>query len=383
MEESERKSKIAFGIGCFHFGVKKRAPFKFRSSDYLKELRIALQSISNVDVVNIYCDDEFENISIDIEESLPNIGEGVGCFPKPLFMTIEFELHIPYRIQAEILQINEELLRTYTEKFKVSIRYTYHCPVTLVELISPSNEGEPSFAVIVVREFIKQELEKQKSDYIQFECLGPSPFHVDCYIKKSDKDDNKKTKWDIEAERVAEKGYDDIIFYYNPEIFKSVQDAKHFIFYDIEDELGFFYYIVQTEVLKMKNWNNIEQLENKLISIQKEKGIKGILKRIFSCSKLLNDAFISVAEFESEELYFQNFIQEHFRYIYSKKEESVFKYFLRNEIDEKFTYPVKQLIQLLTLFESRRTKSIEILVVLLSAIIGGAIGSLLTLIVTR
>lgn len=75
------ENRLSFGIGCFHFGIKKIPPFKFKGSEYIKELRTALQSISNIDNINIYCDDIFENWSIDLTQELQNIKRGKGFFP--------------------------------------------------------------------------------------------------------------------------------------------------------------------------------------------------------------------------------------------------------------------------------------------------------------
>ncbi|WP_288984695.1 hypothetical protein [uncultured Flavobacterium sp.] len=40
--------EIAFGIGCFNFGVKKTPPFEFKGSEYLKELDKELLKIGNL-----------------------------------------------------------------------------------------------------------------------------------------------------------------------------------------------------------------------------------------------------------------------------------------------------------------------------------------------
>jgi hypothetical protein len=39
---SVQENSLAFGVGCFHFGVKKLPPFKFKGSEYIKELKEVL-----------------------------------------------------------------------------------------------------------------------------------------------------------------------------------------------------------------------------------------------------------------------------------------------------------------------------------------------------
>ncbi len=160
--------KISFGIGCFHFGVKRKHPFKFEGAKYINELKKGLESISNVDNIKISCENNFKDYSTHITEELPNIRNGKGFFPRSPFMKIEFQVYIPFRVQA---QISEQLLRrklsflskTFTEKFEVSINYAYHLPVTFIKLVTPSEEGRPSNAVMIVREFLEHEFEKIKS----------------------------------------------------------------------------------------------------------------------------------------------------------------------------------------------------------------------------
>ena len=382
------EGKFSFGIGCFHFGVKKIPPFKFEGSEYINKLRTTLQSISNIDNISIYCDEEFENSSTDVTEELPNISKGVGLFPKPLFMDIEFQLYIPYRIQAQLLEqtgLKQEIefLETFTEKFKVSIHYTYDLPVAFVEPINPSQKGTSSEAVIIVRKFLIHEFESSKSDYIQFEWLGPSPFHADCYIQSGETPGDNERNWEFEVKRLSQRGYDTIIFYFNPIIFAKAEEAKEAIIEEIQDELGFFYSLEQIEVEKMYDWEEIQDSVDQLISIQREKGIKGFLKKMFTCSKHINEAFISIAEFESNELFHRNIILRHYRNIYSDKKETYFQFYVNKKIKDRFTYPTKQGVELISLFESRRIKSVEIFVVLISAMIGGGIGALLTIFLSK
>lgn len=375
---------LSFGIGCFHFGVKKTPPFKFEGSEYIENLRGCLESISNVDKITIACDEEFKNVSFDIEEKLPNIGTGPSFFPRPNFMDIEFEVYIPSRIQAELLEERRvELLRTFTENFKVSIHYTYHFPVTFVQPLRPSEKNSPSESVQIIREFLKQKLESSGDEYIQFECLGPSPFHVDCYIRSGESECASKGDWKFEAKRLSKKGYDDMIFNFDQEMFGEASEAMDVIMEDTGDELGFFYNVVQSEVERMFDWEPLQDSVTKLVGIQRMNGIKGIWKRAFVRSKLINENFPNIAEFEGNDIYVQNIIQKDYRNIYLDRKNEYFRYYVDNQIKERFIYPTKEMHQLISFFESRRAKSVEVFVVLISAILGGSIGALLTILLTK
>jgi len=377
------EERLSFGIGCFHFGVKKKPPFKFEGSEYLKKVRTSLQSISNIDRINVKCEDEFENWSIDISEDLPKIDSGPGFFPNPLFMDIEFEVYLPFRIQAELLEVKEEFLETFTEKFSVWIHYTYHFPVTFIQPIDPSERSSPSDAVIILRKFLKGEFESLKDDYIQFELLGPSPFHANCYVQSEETQGDHEMSKIFRVQRLFQKGYGEIIFDFNKEMFAKKNEAMDAIKEEIKDELGFFYDIVQSEVVKVHEWGKITNFIIQLNNILRLKGIVGIWKRLFMRSKLLNEVFTTVVEFESEELFDNNNIQSDYRDIYFKGEEHYFQSDIDKQIKERFVYPTKQIYQLIEFLESRRLRSVENLVILISAILGGAIGAILIILLSN
>jgi len=138
---------------------------------------------------------------------------------------------------------------------------------------------------------------------------------------------------------------------------------------------------VQENVVRRHNWRRIENLIDDLISIHRMRGFKGFLKKMFVGSKRINEAFTSIAEFESEEPFLNNHKQGIYDGIYSGKKITYFQSYFDDEM-EQITYPTKERKQLLNFFESRRTKSIEIYMILISAIIGGVIGTLIGALLT-
>jgi len=318
-----------------------------------------------------------------VSEELPNIQEGPDFFPIPLYMDIEFQVYIPFRIQAQLSEREVQTLQTFTEKFKISIHHTYDLPVTFVEPLNPSQESTPSDAVQIVREFLEQECKRSKSDYVQFEYLGPSPFHADCYIQPGKTQGDDEADWIFQARHLPQRDYDHMIFEFNPRIFAEAIEAGDAIMEEIMHELGFFYSIVQLGVVKIGDWIRIQDLVDELISIQRMKGIRGFLKRVFERSKLINEAFTSIAEFESEEFEYQGFIQTRYGSVCSGREGAYFQSYIDNQIQERISCPTKEVGQLISFFEGRRVKSVETLVLLGSAILGGAIGALLTILLSK
>lgn len=203
----------SFGIGCFHFGIRKKAPFKYKDSDYIRELQISLSKIPNLDNLKLHYDNSLEDDvgGEPIDENLPNLKDDVGYYPQIPHLDLEFDLYIPLRVQAELCHTEEKLIHTFTERFKVRIFQSYYFPVSVVETLSPTKPNSPSKGIQIVREFLNRELAVDKSPYIRFECIGPSPFHLDCYIlpKKRDTDEF----WLLETVELIESGYDKVFFY--------------------------------------------------------------------------------------------------------------------------------------------------------------------------
>lgn len=380
--ESRHYDWVSFGIGCFHFGVKKHPPFKFEGSAYIKALHKALNSISNIDNLKIDCNESFKKLSVKINEKLPSIRKKVGVFPNPFRFKIEFDLYLPLRIQKELFKFKtiERTPRTYTEKFRIHMHYTYHLPVTFVECVNPSKVNNPSDGVIVLRKFLEKEFEKSKSDFIRFEWLGPSPFHVNCYIHKGKPTDDGLTDWTFYSERPHIKyGYDVVDFYFNPKSFKNVEDVMPLIKEESSHELGFFYKFNQGRSKKIRKWSQIDTIIEELNSIQGMKGIKGGFKRTFCRNKIISQAITAIAELETDIISLKDFIQVSLDSIYSGKEVIIFKTDIDKAIQLDYSYPTKEMTQLLNFFEQRRVKSLEMLIVIISAIIGGSIGALITI----
>ena len=72
----------AFGIGCFHFGIKKTPPFEFNGSEYIEELKKTLSKIPNLNNLKIKTDDEFESFEVEIIEALPSLENDIDYFDK-------------------------------------------------------------------------------------------------------------------------------------------------------------------------------------------------------------------------------------------------------------------------------------------------------------
>tara|TARA_R110002033_G_scaffold1489_1_gene12959 strand:- start:534 stop:1658 length:1125 start_codon:yes stop_codon:yes gene_type:complete len=368
--------KKYFAIGCFNFGVKKEPPFEFTGSEYLIELEKELSNVKNLTDLTIETDDDFQNYKEQITKKTINVQKNKGSFPDALILDISFNLHIPFKKQAKIRRVKKKRLRTHTEDFSVKISSNYYVPVAIIESLNPTEKTDSSTAVQLVREYLKGEFKKSEYNYIRFESLGPSPFHLNCFLFPK-KDEEKD--WLFESNEFIQKGYNELTIFYNKHQFLNSDDAMEFLSESIVDEFGFYYAYQQGKVYKMYEWRKIQNKLHKLLKIEESKGIVGVYKKFFQRQGLIGKLFIGLATFEGQSIFDNNFYQNNYNQTFLIDEDVYFKTFIDKEMEENQNYPIKQTTELINFLESRRVKSIELTMAIIAAIVGGAIGSLITI----
>ena len=210
---------IPFGIGCFNFGINRLPPFKLTGKQYIADLKSSLELIPNISNIKIDVDESFKSIDTEITKPIKSIKEGFGFFPPGMsFFSLQFNIYIPFRFQEGV---RGEKLHTNTENFKVYTNTAYHFIVTYIESLDSPDNCSPSDGVFVVREFLKKQFEKIKSN-IRFECLGPSPFHADFFIKPGRDKDSGKYRKGLYSEQIEKLGYNLFNFYYDPSYFSDI-----------------------------------------------------------------------------------------------------------------------------------------------------------------
>lgn len=369
----------AFAIGCFHFGVKKEPPFTLSGKQYVDELTTFISLVPSIEFLDIDFDDNFSDATLDIDagEVILPIMEGDDYFPAPEFGIVVFTVRIPYRVQSSLIGVAEKFLDTYTEDFLVQIRYPYHWPVAFVQPFNVSEFPDPSTAVQVVREFLKQEFSKVSSDWIRFEYLGPSPYHVRCYISPNPSTpDSSKAR--VSSTRAYSRGYDRIDFFYDKSSFEDDSEVREFILSEIENDLSLFYKLVQLDNIRDSEWDKLRTLLGELIRLQKRSGWRGHLERLLKSQSVINEIFIDLANFESSDMSLESFTRREYETSFLSELSSVFK----NDVDKvknsKLTYPTQEISKLVQFFEDRRNRAVETRVVIIAAILGGIVGSVIT-----
>jgi hypothetical protein len=375
-----------FGIGCFHFGLHETAERGFDGQRYVDEIRMVLESIPSIDDIELRGPPELLVVTWEVEDPPPSMSQGQGHFPDLAGSTatglqVEFNVRIPYRIQSDLFETEPDLLTTGTERFRVTYDYSYYGPVAFVIPIDAKQGSSPADGVRVVRDFLSEEFRRSDTKFIRFEVLGPSPLHTECVLQPSTASEQKLLTHSgpFDCKEELSTGYSTTTFSYDPEVFSTAEDAFGTLRHNSVSELGFYYHLRRYEDSKIHAWSDIERLTQTLAELQNRKGLRARLQRSFTSAKPTTEGFIKLAQYESSEIVHKSAMQRDYSDIYSTGDPPCFKRHLDSLIDESFTAPTGPALRILQLTEARHVKRIDTIALLISSVLGGAIGALLTL----
>ncbi|MDX6446754.1 MAG: hypothetical protein QOH71_3828 [Blastocatellia bacterium] len=364
-----------FGVGCFHFWPAGKAPFIFEMERYISDLRAALESVPAIS--NIQIDFDEETPSFQIENDLTELSDGEDFLPVPAFLEIRFDIYIPFRIQ-QVLASDYTPEDTLSESFRVNIQYAYDAPVCFVEPLNPTGVASASDAVQVVREYLNQQI-NSLGKAVRFDSIGPSPFHADFSLHSRPNADYRG----FQVEHDRNRGYDKIRFFFSEHEFESVDSAKEELFSNLTDELGLYYQLMLSRAKGIHEWEKIENVLSKLFDAWGKRSLRQRFANVFLQGWYINKLITAIVSLEADQLFRKNSVDERYRSIYSKNEQTFIPYFIDNGIKELSPYPTKQISDLALFLEGRRSRALELLVVLLASLTGGVAGSLFTILLAK
>ncbi len=367
-------SERFFGIGCFHFAP---APSEGTQTlgEFVGTVRATLESFDIVEsVVAADCDLTEADFAFETPRDAADLSRGEEPYPNLPQGYYEFVLVLEHDVQAAL--ITHPSVRTHTDRFRVELRYGYAMPVAIVEPLAPAQRPEPSQAVQIVREALEVSCDDPTLP-IRFQSLGPSPLHADFSLGAATEDyDPDLFGFDLLV--TASRGYDFYDFFYDRREFPSACDAFDGLMDFLRDELDLYYRVVGVRAQRIIGWQKLDGLTWALVGLHQRRGLRGYLGRLAHGKRALNDAFVVLAEFEGTDLLTESSLDRDYRDTYESDEPAWLRSLVDKERADKSTYPTEQTSSLIQLFETRRLSGLELTALLLSAIVGGLIGSLVT-----
>src|SRR5688572_23268338 len=116
-----------FGAACYHFGYK-TAQQHIDGGSYLEELVAAFRQMTNIVEFAVDADDDLRNLDEDVEFDWGELDDGHPPTPSWFFSTVNILLHIPRRVQAEVLGRGEHSLDLGTETFRLHFSHQFRGP---------------------------------------------------------------------------------------------------------------------------------------------------------------------------------------------------------------------------------------------------------------
>lgn len=365
----------SLGLACFHFGTKLKKGETWRTEDHIKEIEKTLKLIPSIDEIVVLYDKRIKQEFV-IEEPPGELKNG-HFFPKVFFLSVSFVLTIPRRIQESSAGESWAFKRTNTEKFRLRIIDTFYGPISIVEPIEPSPETSPSYSVEIVKDFLDSEFEKIESN-VTFESVGPSPFSADLYFIENSSEDKQRI---IEKNELPKRGFNEIYFFYKSDLFENEEKALSYLIKEIEGEIGLFYRISRRKTKTLAAWDKIEK---EIKQIEKLENSPNTSKREkWSLNKKRRDLIDSLYKFEASHTTAQNSTTKDISTLYKKQTPYFFREYLIQQESEFPEHPIGPVRDWLVHGESRALKSLEIWAIMLSAVLGGASGGLVSLLLQK
>lgn len=364
-----------FGVGCFHFGYRKPVPYSFSGSNYVNDVKKALSSLPSLSELD---GSFFEELCepYDVSDETQNLFGNGHYFPGVMGLNIAFTLFIPFRVQSELFPHESVEMQTTTETFRVTVRESFHGPSSFVECVGATDKCSPSDSVRLLRAYLEREFKKLVTP-VSFEYLGPSPFHADFFLRPGAATADQF----FVLEETKRRGYNDLVFKYNQN--RSPDEALDDLFDELSDELSLFYEIQRRAVRLMNDGESLTAHWQALQSIvTPSPGLFDVRSRMRihrDAQVLVSEAYTLQAQYAVEEQQVQ-------RDIASTYERGVVTYlekYLCDRSEKLPMYPVESILKWGEHVVGSSLKSAEIAAVVLSAIGGGIIGSLLTSLMSR
>jgi len=363
--------QISFGVACFRFSYWDEESNAIEPEAVLEAARATLEALPAVN--NLETRPSLFSHEIVMDQDLrPSLQDGHPVV-SPRAEQFDFDLYVPERVQAALFEAAMTGLPpdTGTERFRVHIRDTFHGEVAYVQPLEPDGEHSPSSAVQVVREFLRGNF-KDPAGRVQFETLGPSPFHAEFHLALGSVPDGQA----FSLELTRPRGYADLRFVANDRSFHSLDKALDELLFELSDQLGLFYEVTALRAQAIREWGALgDQIERLL----EKRNTPTQWRRRHSARRLaLDDLMNDLARFEIAQAYRQSAITEHRRNLNDPAGGTHLSEFVNGAIKEFPQYPTEQVGRVLAFHWNRRQKRMEYAVAVVSALVGVA-GTLLTL----
>lgn len=338
---------LEFGVGLISFAVR-GATGPSEPSAWRKAVEASLLNAANITELTITDDaDEFS-----------------------------FVISIPKHLHQDV-----PLGQLASERYRVRTVAGYYGLFSFVTALDPSEPGEGSLGVRLVRE----QLAKQLADdpHITLHFVGPSPFHADftLYTRAEYPDsENIDPSLPISGRVDPMPGYAVASFVYDPKEFATEMTALDALQDDLSDELSLFYAEVQARAERMKAGVSIRQATEELIALHSGKGLVRSFNRFFRAGGKARALALAVMEAEFAIAAAKDHYNEAAGGVYGHAP-GYFRKCTDGYAKEDYAFFVENGAKVVKHLEGARTKELEVTAIAGATMLGGVAGALASVIV--
>ncbi len=367
----------SFGVGCLHFSISDKRQGNITVQGYIDEVVRVLEQLTTVSDIDYSFDEDVKGEEIEVSAPNPQLQNGQPCYPRIPIYNLEFNLYIPFRVQANLINTVEEYVDTGTENFKVYFKHDWYGPLSYIECIDTLSDSSPSTAVHIVREYLSKEIEVLDS-FLKADFIGPSPFHADFFLLLDEESKSDESKvFRLEHARIP--AYDRLTFRFSRNDFESEDAALAVLMDELSDELAYFYDLKVKDSRRIHEWQEIQETMHSILEFENEDSKLRIKDKFLRRPKLFHKVFRDIGLFRGQDIFDKSLREQHYASIYkSEKYSTYLGVFIDKELSEWQAYPIQETIDLLKYFDQKSSKSFELTIVFIAAVMGGIVGALIT-----
>jgi hypothetical protein len=129
----------------------------------------------------------------------------------------------------------------------------------------------------------------------------------------------------------------------------------------------------------LAKWRDIENHLEPLTALRPDSSWRERYSHFRRRAGHVRDIRLLLAQFKSADLWNQRWLSEHHRAVYDTDRQRFIPTHLDRAVQDRFTFPTQPTEELVEFIDRRHTETTSLLVAVFAAILGGMIGSLITL----
>lgn len=387
--EASDSNQLVFGIGCFSFEAPEADHLLIQKSsgsysvhDWTADVERYLARMPSVDDIRV---EGFQTVRADRAytwrdttlaaiESLEHDGmhHGGNLRPHPSRGRVSFTVTIPLRTQFEVMFFAEG--RTGT-RFDIDIRYGAGMPVAFVR--SYEDFDDPSLAVAIVREFLRAEEASRSFDDIpiRFVAMGPSPLWSNFVVCEP----SRTTAEDLDVETSDEAGYNWVMFRARRTARIVDQERAYALVKEnLHAAASTYYEFISQRLVTDTTRRFIESELEELVNVHRANGFKAWLTRLWNGRRKANDLMLELLAVDLEQRRASESNADVWTSLEGSAGAKAFHVHVKRELRDESQDYVENARRVVEVLNARHTQDLEIVIVIVASVLGGAVGAGLT-----